>query len=331
MKKAIIYSLFLGLIACVPARKYEELKSKQDKCVEENASLKSSVQTLEDKNNELQAQIEKLEKQLRNLRQDTLVQGKSLRLMTTNYDQLNKTYQLLLEKNRELLAENQKATGKLSADLLKTQQELQAKEDALRALEASLKEKEQNLNKLQSELKLRDKRIVELEAVLARKDSAVNAIRSKVEDALLGFKNDGLSISKRNGKIYVSMEEKLLFPSGSYTIDKNGVKALNKLAKVLEENKDINIMVEGHTDNVPYKGSGPISDNWDLSVKRATSVVKILTKNKGIDPKRITAAGRGEYDPIADNSTKEGRAKNRRIEIILTPKMDELFEILESK
>ncbi len=329
MKKIVLYSVFISLIACIPARKYEELKSKQEKCLEENTALKSSVQTLEDKNNELQAEIEKLNKQLKNLRQDTLVQGKSLRLMTTNYDQLNKTYQLLLEKNRELLAENQKVTGKLSSDLLKTQQELQAKEDALRALEASLKEKEEHLNKLQAELQQREKRILELENILAKKDSAVNAIRAKVEDALLGFKNDGLTISKRNGKIYVSMEEKLLFPSGSYTIDKNGVKALNKLAKVLEENKDINIMVEGHTDNVPYKGSGPISDNWDLSVKRATSVVKILTKNKGIDPKRITAAGKGEFDPIADNSTKEGRAKNRRIEIILTPKMDELFQILE--
>ncbi len=329
MKKIVLYSVFISLIACIPARKYEELKSKQEKCLEENTALKSSVQTLEDKNNELQAEIEKLNKQLKNLRQDTLVQGKSLRLMTTNYDQLNKTYQLLLEKNRELLAENQKVTGKLSSDLLKTQQELQAKEDALRALEASLKEKEEHLNKLQAELQQREKRILELETILAKKDSAVNAIRAKVEDALLGFKNDGLTISKRNGKIYVSMEEKLLFPSGSYTIDKNGVKALNKLAKVLEENKDINIMVEGHTDNVPYKGSGPISDNWDLSVKRATSVVKILTKNKGIDPKRITAAGKGEFDPIADNSTKEGRAKNRRIEIILTPKMDELFQILE--
>jgi chemotaxis protein MotB len=331
MKKIVLYSVFVSLIACVPARKYEELKSKQEKCAEENAALKSSVQTLEDKNNELEAQIEKITKELKNLRHDTLVQGKSLRLMTSNYDQLNKTYQLLLEKNRELLAENQKVTGKLSSDLLKTQQELQAKEDALRALEASLNEKEKHLNQLQTELQQREKRIVELENILAKKDSAVNAIRAKVEDALLGFKNDGLTISKRNGKIYVSMEEKLLFPSGSYKIDKNGVKALNKLAKVLEENKDINITVEGHTDNVPYKGSGPIADNWDLSVKRATSVVKILTQNKGIAPKRITAAGRGEYDPIADNSTKEGRAKNRRIEIILTPKMDELFQILEGK
>ena len=137
-------------------------------------------------------------------------------------------------------------------------------------------------------------------------------------------------MNKKNGKVYVSLDNSLLFTSGSYDVEAKGTEVLKKLAKVLEQNQDINIVVEGHTDNVPLKGSGDIRDNWDLSVKRATSVVKIITTSSKVDPKRLTAAGRSEYLPLDVSNTTDGRKKNRRIEIILTPKLDELFELLES-
>ena len=170
----------------------------------------------------------------------------------------------------------------------------------------------------------------ELEAVLARKDSAVLALKAKVQDALLGFENNGLTIEQKNGKVYVSLDESLLFASGKYDIEKKGKEALNSLGAVLEKNSDVNVLVEGHTDNVPYNGSGILKDNWDLSVKRATSVVKIILEKNDINAQRLTAAGRADYIPIASNDTKEGRAANRRTEIILTPKLDELMKLLES-
>ncbi len=170
----------------------------------------------------------------------------------------------------------------------------------------------------------------ELKAVLARKDSAVLALKAKVQDALLGFENNGLTIEQKNGKVYVSLDESLLFASGKYDIEKKGKEALNSLGAVLEKNSDVNVLVEGHTDNVPYNGSGILKDNWDLSVKRATSVVKIILEKNDINAQRLTAAGRADYIPIASNDTKEGRAANRRTEIILTPKLDELMKLLES-
>jgi len=169
-----------------------------------------------------------------------------------------------------------------------------------------------------------------LESLISRQDSMVNALKNKVKEALLGFENNGLTIEQKNGKVYVSLDESLLFASGSYSVGERGIDALKKLAKVLEQNQEINVLVEGHTDNVPLKGSGDIKDNWDLSVKRATSVVKIITENSKTNPKRLTAAGRGEYFPLDLTNTPEGRKKNRRIEVILTPKLDELFELLET-
>jgi chemotaxis protein MotB len=151
-----------------------------------------------------------------------------------------------------------------------------------------------------------------------------------VTNALLGFEKDGLSINIRNGKVYVSLDEKLLFQSGKYEVNQSGANALKKLAKVLEQNADINVLIEGHTDDVPYKPDGALLDNWDLSVKRATAVVRILLQGSTINAKRLTVAGRSEYLPIDKSKTAQARQKNRRTEIILTPKLDELFKILES-
>jgi chemotaxis protein MotB len=191
-----------------------------------------------------------------------------------------------------------------------------------------MRAQKRSLDSLTIEIGKREARVKELEAALAAKDQALNDIRLKVKQALVGFEGNGLTIEQKNGKIYVSMEDKLLFSSGSTKVQPKGEEALKSISNVLAANTDINVMVEGHTDDVPMKGSGEIKDNWDLSVMRATSVAKILLQNKTIDPKRIVCAGRGEYLPIDTAKTPEARAKNRRTEIILTPKLDELLKVL---
>ncbi len=329
LKKLFLPVVLISLLAaCVPAKKFEEVKQRQVACEDQNAKLKEQTRELQEKITEVESQFEDYEKRLTGLSRDTTVQGKSLRIMTKNYDQLNETYDLLLEKNRDLLAGNAADNKKLFGNLQETQQELQKQQDALSKLEEQLKAKEKNLAESNESLKQREEKVKELQSILNEKDSMVNALKSKVQDALLGFENNGLTIETKNGKVYVSLDESLLFKSGSYSIDPKGKEVLKKLAKVLEQNSDINVLVEGHTDNVPLKSSGPIADNWDLSVKRATSVVEILVDNSKVDPARLTAAGRSEYVPLASNKTAEGRTQNRRTEIILTPKLDELLEIL---
>ena len=177
----------------------------------------------------------------------------------------------------------------------------------------------------------RVRRVAELEGMLKSREEAIDAIRRKVTDALTGFEGKGLSISIRNGNVYVSRDDKLLFRSGSFEIDPNGARAVRDLAEVLAQNADINVMVEGHTDDVPYRPNGQLKDNLDLSAKRATTVVRLLLENKGIDPNRIIAAGRGESLPVDPAKTSEARAKNRRTEIILTPKLDELMQLMEKQ
>lgn len=187
-----------------------------------------------------------------------------------------------------------------------------------------------NSDKLSKEFVDQQKKIHELEKVLEEKEKAVNDLRHKVSQALLNFKENDLTVNIKNGKVYVSLAEQLLFGSGSIVVDKKGVEALKQLAGVLKDNPDINIMVEGHTDNVPIsRKSQYMQNNWDLSVLRATSIVDILTE-AGVAPSKITAAGKGEFSPLNDNDSAEGRQKNRRTEIILTPELDELFQILES-
>lgn len=330
LKNSIILLVIALLTACVPSKKFQEVKSKKELCEEQREALKEQNRKLDEQFTEVNEKYQDLMKRSKLLKTDTTILGKSLRQMTKNYDKLNDTYQLLLDKNKELLAGNQKETTALFGNLQKSQAELQKQSDALEAARVSLMQKEESLNQLESELENRSKRVDELEAILSRKDSTVNALKEKVQNALLGFENNGLTIEQKNGKVYVSMEENLLFASGSYVIEKKGQKALKDLAAVLEKNSDVNILVEGHTDNVPYNGSGALKDNWDLSVKRATSVVKIILDKSSIDPSRLTAAGRGANVPIATNETPEGRSKNRRTEIILTPNLDELFELLET-
>ena len=156
----------------------------------------------------------------------------------------------------------------------------------------------------------------------------MRALKDAISKALVDFEGNGLTVEQRDGKVYVSLENKLLFESGSWNVGAKGKQAVNQLGSVLAQNPEIAVLIEGHTDDVPYGGNGPLKDNWDLSTKRATAIVEILRQNAQIDPKNLTAAGRGEFAPVATNSTAEGKAKNRRIEVILTPKLDEVTKLL---
>jgi chemotaxis protein MotB len=208
-----------------------------------------------------------------------------------------------MNKNRELLAQ------------------LEAKEKALASEQA-------RLNKLKTDLQANSQRLAELESLMAAKDASMKKLKETLSKALNSFEGKGLTVQQKNGKVYVSMENKLLFSSGSWAVGTEGRRAVVEVGKVLGANPDIAVLIEGHTDDDAYGGSGPIADNWDLSTKRATAIVSILGENKSINKQNLTAAGRSEYAPLMSNDTPEGKAKNRRIEIILTPKLDEISKML---
>jgi chemotaxis protein MotB len=194
-------------------------------------------------------------------------------------------------------------------------------------LSDDLKKKQAELEKKENDLKDKETRLKELERIVTRQDSIMSALTNTVKKALLGFSPDELTVYMKDGKVYVSMSDKLLFKSGSAEVENKGKEAIQKLAEVLNKNNDIGIAIEGHTDNVPIK-TPLYKDNWDLSAARATNVVRLLTDEYKMDPHRLTAAGRGEFSPVADNSTPEGKAKNRRTEIVLSPKLDELLKAI---
>ncbi|WP_199137038.1 OmpA/MotB family protein [Pedobacter sp. ASV12] len=185
------------------------------------------------------------------------------------------------------------------------------------------------INKLSADLKKREQRLKEVEEILRKRDEATNQLKAKLQEALLGFTKNGLTVEIKNGKVYVSLTDKLLFPSGSIIIDEKGKQALTQLATVLKQQPEINIAVEGHTDSQKINNLGQIKDNWDLSVLRATSVVRFLTEEQKVESVRMTATGKGEYQPLAPNTSAENRSKNRRIEIVLSPKLDELYDLIK--
>jgi chemotaxis protein MotB len=329
--QVIILILVLTIASCVPARQFQDEKARREQCEKNYNELKASSEKLNIQVEELQANFATLERKAKNLEGDTAMTRNTLRSLQSQYDKINELYELLLLRNKELLEGSEQETRKISTELFLTQEQLQKKEDELRNLELALMSQKENLDKFETMLNKKEQRINELENILKQQDAAVKDLREKVASALLGFENNGLTIEIRNGKVYVSLEESLLFPSGSWSVNAKGRDALIKLSKVLETNTDVNILIEGHTDNVPFRGSGQVKDNWDLSVMRATAIVKILTDNSNINPQRLIAAGRSEYVPVETANTADARQKNRRTEIILTPKLDELFEILEMK
>lgn len=241
----------------------------------------------------------------------------------------------LCNKSKALMAD----TTKLGGQLRKSQEEFKALQKDYESLSSTsdmqvsklnedLKIKSKELEKKENLLKEREQKLKEMQSIIARQDSIVNGLNNIVKNALLGFNADELTVEMKNGKVYVSMSDKLLFKSGSADVENKGKDALKKLAEVLNKNLDVDILIEGHTDNVPIK-TAIYKDNWDLSAARATSVVRLLTDEYKLEPKRLTASGKGEFFPVAPNQTVEGKAKNRRTEIILSPKLDELFKLIQ--
>lgn len=315
MKKILFIILALSLISsCVSKKVYTELEEKYDKLKENNSSLFSENQDLIEKKKELEESKLKLQSEI-----DKLSSAK---------DKLTDAVDRLEEKKRKLEQEYDNLS-EMSAEQL-SDKEKQNREllVQLQEKESRLSEESARLEKLQTELNQRSERVDQLENLIASKEAAMQRLKDAVSSALQGFEGKGLTVERKNGKVYVSMENKLLFGSGSWSVGDQGRNAVVNLAGVLKKNPDINVLIEGHTDNVPYGGKGAVSDNWDLSTKRATAIVRILVSNN-VDPKQITAAGRSKFLPVASNSSVSGKAKNRRIEIILAPNLDAINDLLQ--
>ena len=313
MKKIMIVVLMLVMISgCVTQKKYNELLAEKVQLEGEKANALDS----------LAATVDSLYEYKEHLMQETrkyLAASKLEEETRNKLEELNGEHAKLETYYNNLLNNS----GKLTKDFEEQRNRLiDMKED----LEQSSLENE----KLLKDLQAREIKVRELEDILAKKDEAVNAIKSMINDALLNFKESDLTVSVKNGKVYVSLAEQLLFNSGSVIVDPKGKDALKKLAVAIKDQKDIAIMVEGHTDNIPIgRTSQYMNDNWDLSVMRATSIVRILV-SAGLAPDQLVASGKGEFSPVDTNETPVGRSNNRRTEIVITPDLDELYRILEN-
>jgi chemotaxis protein MotB len=289
--------------------KYTDLKKENRLIADENEELHKANAQFNEENKMLKAELDKLKADRDKLQADCTATTNNLKTLKDSYAALEKNSNDALEsnmnKNRELLAQ------------------LGAKEKALAA-------EQDRLNKLKNELASNTKRLNELESMIAAKDASMKKLKETLSKALNAFEGKGLTVEQKNGKVYVSMENKLLFQTGSWAVGSEGRKAVVEVGKVLAQNPDITVLIEGHTDNDKILGNigGGIENNWDLSTKRATAIVTILGENNGIRKQNLTAAGRGEYAPLMSNDTPDGKAKNRRIEIILTPKLDEISKML---
>lgn len=320
MKKLLLVISIGFFASCVTLKKHEDLKKSYNDAVEKNKNCNTQLTEANASNEQLKEETYYQKKALGRLKIDSSETTNRLSKTREDLKQLKESYEVL-QKNLE------KENLKMDRELRLLEAKLNRKEVELNKKEQDLNDKAKSIDELQSDLKRKVAKVNELQSILNSKDSAVNALKSSITKALLSYKDKGLTVEVKNGKVYVSMDEKLLFGSGSIVVDKKGKEALLQFAKAINAEPDVNIMIEGHTDNVPMK-SGQIKDNWDLSVLRATSIVRLLTKDGKVDPTRIIASGRGEFQPIAENDSKENKAKNRRTEIVLTPKLDELFQIL---
>ena len=294
--------------SCVSIKKFKDLDADY---LSANQKLEIQKEELSDfklLSTELNQNVLSLSKRASSLESDTINLGKAYRKKVRAYNDLSTSYELLIKNNSNTIAK-------------------QAEEN--RALMERLGQMDIDLQERARSIKSREEEMLQLQQLLNEKDDNLSRLKNSVASALLGFKGEGLTVEEREGKLYVSLENSLLFPSGSWKVNENGKEAIVELAKVLVQQSDIQIMVEGHTDNVPYKGTGLIKDNWDLSVMRATAIVRILSNNKGLKANRITAAGKGSHSPLVENNSIENRAVNRRTEIILSPNMDKLMELLD--
>ncbi|WP_192821809.1 OmpA family protein [Rufibacter sp. LB8] len=311
------------LSSCTTAKKYNDLLAQKVRLEREKADCQTDLAKVTRDRTDLTQQVADLNNYRQNLAADTTLLGGTLRKTQKLYGELSDTYDKLIKNHDRLMANSALESSKLSKDLAR-------REEEMKNLTETLTKNRSQLDKLSTDLKSREERLNELERILAEKDKAVNALKTKVSNALLGFNSKDLSVDVRNGKVYVSLSEQLLFKSGSTKVDAKGQDALKKLAAALKDQQDVNVVVEGHTDDVPVaRGTAGMQDNWDLSVLRATEITRILT-TAGLAGTKITPSGRAENVPLDAAKTAEARQKNRRTEIILTPKLDELFQILEA-
>jgi chemotaxis protein MotB len=300
--------------SCVSKKVYTELENKFADLKKENRKLQDESEDcikakadLDMAYASLKEELTKTKSERDKLQLDFTATDKNLKTLQSSYTALEKNSDDALksnmDKNRDLLSQ------------------LEAKQRALAAEQAKF-------DKLKGDLQANSQRLAELEGLMASKDASMKKLKETLSKALNSFEGKGLTVQQKNGKVYVSMENKLLFSSGSWAVGTEGRRAVVEVGKVLGANPDISVLIEGHTDDDAYGGSGPIADNWDLSTKRATAIVSILSENKSVSKQNLTAAGRSEYAPLASNTSPEGKAKNRRIEIILTPKLDEISKML---
>ena len=322
MKKILtITAVALILGSCVSMQRFRELESKYNEVSGNATRLERTNLEQGILINELRAEIERKREQLARLQAafdekeaDHRFTQTSLQNLQAEYDELNRRFTTALSGNR---AENQRLM-----------QELNTARDNLLRRETEVNEQQRELERLLAEFREKEVRVNELQGILDSKERELRALRDRVQQALLGFADRGLTVYTRDGRVHISMDERLLFASGQWQVNAEGQRAIREVATILAQTPEISIMVEGHTDNIPMRGRGDIRDNLDLSVMRATAITRILLENRGISPTRVTAAGRGEWMPIAPNDTPENRARNRRSEIILTPNLDELMRLI---
>ena len=347
MKRATLLGTLaaVALSSCVSLSEHEDLQAKYEQASrqysltyqelielrEENASLARQNQTLTDDYTEVA-----LGKAAAEARADSL--GRRIEQMAHHYDTTMENYvQEVAGKSRDLtraqnlLTARTKELADKERELQARQTELQEQQTAFQTQQAEYNAKEADFIAKEASLLAKQRQLEQEEAAtraqLEAKERELETVRTSVTKALTGFADKGLNVETKDGKVYVSMENKLLFPSASWTVSKDGINAIKELAKVLEKDSTLNIMVEGHTDNDAYHGSTAVKDNWDLSVMRATAIVKLLLQNgPGIDPSRIEACGHGEFAPKVPNTSTANKAINRRTEIILTPNLDKLLQ-----
>lgn len=312
-KLLLLSSILLIFQSCIVAKK------KFDDMLAQKVKAEGELAEKSDLLGKAETQLKDVNEKLTKLKADTTTLGEQKRSTSLKLAELNKEYDQLNAYYKNLLNNS----GKMNRDLAQ-------QKDQLFAIQENLDRTRKLNDSLNTSLAARERKVQELETILTNKDKAVQELKNKISNALLGFKENDLTVNVKNGKVYVSLAEQLLFGSGSIEVDAKGVTALQQLAKAIKDQKDIQIMVEGHTDNVPIgKKSQYMQDNWDLSVMRATAITKILTKS-GVSPNQVTASGKGEYSPLMVNTSDQNKQKNRRTEIIVTPNLDELFKILGS-
>lgn len=317
IKRVVLGILVLTVMSsCVSKKIYNDLENKYTDLKKENRSLSDEVDELHKANAEFDSVNKSLTAELTKLKADRDKLQADCAATTNNLKALQESYAALEKNSNDALASNMNKNRELLA-------QLEAKEKAMAA-------EQDRLNKLRDELASSTQRLNELESMIAAKDASMKKLKETLSKALNAFEGKGLTVEQKNGKVYVSMENKLLFQTGSWAVGAEGRKAVVEVGKVLAQNPDITVLIEGHTDNDKIYGAigGGVENNWDLSTKRATAIVNILGENAGIQKKNLTAAGRGEFAPLMSNDTPEGKAKNRRIEIILTPKLDEISKML---